>query len=518
MKTIVVICAGIGLVCAAARVSYAFQISSLATAGCHESITLNASLESGWPGAQTPPPLTETERRIIEDLPFDLDNAAHDPWRLALIIGVRYNDLRGNSPTDVAELVHVHNDPDDQPAHCMRRGEDDGAAGDQTALDACKAFIIAQLELAIGTGASVDIEARVPVTVSLAFRGRVDVNISRFGYHLGRALHALQDGHSHTFRSPSDGRVRHVLNWIDYLRRSDYSEERDGHRHVGVLDDCTRSEFPSVVRTARATAASAALLDVIADDTGGAAGRLARAAIVLDAHLELEPNCTFENSWCDAQEPFESGCAAGDGSLATLILVGLALLVFGRRRAAASVALALVMLSGSIAHADRPLPDIVAQDLPKPMKHWAAYGGLSGSLDHGAIAETVALRWYRWKRFGLGLDIEHNPWFSIDAARFAPGTINAYATAIYRHKTDGWELRTSVHIGTSILLFDMVGVDKGSVGLYVGISPLGLAIPLRGGFRLIIDPGDLALPVPLLKGVPFYYGQYRFTVGIEKFL
>lgn len=528
-----------GLLCATPSAGHAFQISSLVTHGCHEKITVDAFVLSGWPGGQTPPVLSEKDRRIIEDLPFDVDDVVRDAWGMALLIGVRDNDLRGHGPTDVAELVDVHNDPKGQSDHCLRRGEDDGPAGDQTALDACKTFILEQIEIAIGSEDRVEIASPVRVQVSLSFRGQVYVDISRFGYHIGRALHALQDGYTHTFRSPADGRVRHVLNWIDKARRSDYDRERDGYNHIGVLDDCSRSQEASVLRTTRATAASAALLDAVRDDTGGVDGRLERAEAVLDIYLELEPGCTYDNGWCDAQERFETSCSSGGGSAGTLLFVGLALLLMrGRRRAALVAVFVAILCVSSVSRAEspdveptrkaqastrspekpKPKPKAKSQPSVRPLKQWAVYGGLAAALEHGALAETLAVRWYRWESFALGLDIEHNPWFSFDTARFVHGSFNAYATAIYRHQSRGWELRSSVYLGTSVLLFNMVGLDKGTVGAFVGISLLGVAIPIKRGYRLIIEPGHIAIPIPQVTGLPFYYGQYRVTVGIERIL
>ena len=34
-------------------------------------------------------------------------------------------------------------------------------------------------------------------------------------------------------------------------------------------------------------------------------------------------------------------------------------------------------------------------------------------------------------------------------------------------------------------------------------------------FYVIVDPLNVALPVPQLSGVPFAYGQYRTTIGVE---
>jgi hypothetical protein len=66
-----------------------------------------------------------------------------------------------------------------------------------------------------------------------------------------------------------------------------------------------------------------------------------------------------------------------------------------------------------------------------------------------------------------------------------------------------------------MLLFDLVGADSGAVGVFVGWNPLGLAVPMGSDVKLVIKPGDIAVSAPQLRGIPFYYHQYRFTVGIE---
>ncbi len=517
MKSRVIVATLAGVLCASSGAAHAFEIESLITTGCHERITTDALALSGWPGDQTPPPPSETDRRIIEDLPFHLGSQYHDAWSMALVVGVRDNDLRGYGPTDVAELVNVHNDPNGQADHCLRSREDDGAAGDQTALAECKEFIMEQLALAVGSSAQTDLDVPTRVKVSLSFRGRVTIELSRFAYHTGRALHALQDGYTHTFRNPADGRVRHVLNWIDHILSSNPSTARDGYPHLGVLDDCALKSDASDLRVSRATLASAALLDALRDPTDGVSGRLDRAAAVLDQYLELEPGCTADNDWCGAQERFESSCSAGGDAWAPLVLLAFVLMMLRRRGVAAFALVAILVTGSSVAHADEP-PTVQRQHADRPLRQWALYGGLAAALEHGAIAETLAVRWYRWESFALGLDVEHNPWFSFDNARFVNGTINAYATAIYRHTSKGWELRSSAHIGTSVLLFDMVGLNKGTVGAFVGISLLGVAIPIGQKYRLIIDPGHIAIPIPQITGLPFYYGQYRVTIGVERVL
>src|SRR6185503_16415346 len=105
--------------------AFAFQIETPITAGCHEKITIEAvRRQPGFPDLTLAPVPTEDQRRAREDLTFTLP-AEHDVWTMTLLIGLRSNDIRDLQLVDVAELVHIHDDPADQPAHCIRRKGDD---------------------------------------------------------------------------------------------------------------------------------------------------------------------------------------------------------------------------------------------------------------------------------------------------------------------------------------------------------------------------------------------------------
>ncbi|MEZ4410565.1 MAG: hypothetical protein R3A52_29400 [Polyangiales bacterium] len=227
------------------------------------------------------------------------------------MLGARDNDLHGRAADEVAALAVVHSDPEGQAEHCLRRPQDDGPDGDRAALDACRRFILDEVALAVGAEPAVDLDAREPHTVALAFSGRQRLALQPYGWHMGRALHALQDSFTHTFRSPDGARVRHVLNFADWAEHDDHDPARDGHRHLSELDDCAAESPAARARTRNATAASVELLRAVVDDLGGAAGRSARAAAVLDRWLAYEPGCTVENRWCDAAELDEAseGCS-----------------------------------------------------------------------------------------------------------------------------------------------------------------------------------------------------------------
>ena len=98
-----------------------------------------------------------------------------------------------------------------------------------------------------------------------------------------------------------------------------------------------------------------------------------------------------------------------------------------------------------------------------------------------------------------------------------PGAFNAYATVIWRYpmRLERVNLRSSVHVGVSVLLFDLYGARAGSVGPYFGIAPLGIDVDLGRAWKLVVDPLDLEIPVPHVTGVPLYYEQFRFLLGFQ---
>jgi hypothetical protein len=307
----------------------AFTFDSPVSDGCHEEITVAAIRETGWPDGAVAPPLSRSDAILAENLPVAVDGAKDDPWLVALVIGVRFNDLDGFEALDLPALAEVHHRHDGQREHCLRTELDDGAEGDVSALDACRAFIASEIDRAIETEPG----ATTPVRVALAFEPTSDVEIDGYAFHAGRALHALQDSFTHSFRSPDGARIRHVLNFVDPSEASDYEVARDGFRHLSALDEC-HGEAAAERRAALATEASVDLLSSIADTTGGADGRRARAMQAIDAWLTLEPGCTVENDWCDAPERFEGGCSVAEpsGVAISIGFLSFALLVVRRRR------------------------------------------------------------------------------------------------------------------------------------------------------------------------------------------
>jgi hypothetical protein len=503
-----------------AGVGHAFRISTTFTQACHEAVTADAMTESSIDRPDAP--MSEVDELLALDVPFDLPDGV-DAFELSTLIGVRSNDVRDFDPFDLASLVHIHNDPDDQPAHCIRRHEDDGDAGDVSALVACRDFVVAELEQGGWFEPEIPWAERERVGIWLTFRGRADVDVVRPAYRLGRALHAVEDSYTHTFRNPEDGRVRHVLNWIDRARSDDYSLAVDGHEHVTALDDCWGSASKDQRRQIAIDGARR-LIDALA--LASPAERRTAVDEALAASFATEAGCTADNGYCAAQEPFESpaGCSTGRRRRSGGVAAVIALLVVGhlfRRRAdrvavrrarwrtIGGVAAAVAIGSASIASAEPRAGD-------RNARPWAAVGSVGAAIDRAAGAISLGGRKHGLGRWGVGVDAEWNPFYSTTTGRTAPGTFNLFALALFTwHETPTYQLRSTAHVGMSILLFELIGVDKGATGLYLGTSLLGVSIRLDDRWHWLIEPSQFAMPMPQLTGFPYYYRQYRITTGLE---
>jgi hypothetical protein len=172
------------------------------------------------------------------------------------------------------------------------------------------------------------------------------------------------------------------------------------------------------------------------------------------------------------------------------------------------------------AHA-RPAPTIVAVEEPGPrdpsQMAWGGYLGTSGSIDKTAAAIQLGARLKVSNHWTFGVDGEWNPWITLNGYRVGSGVLNLYGTAILRFPLayENFNLRATVNLGVSYLLMNLYGAPSGSLGIYAGISPAGLEWKISRSFILIVNPLNVAVPIPQLRGVPLTYPQYRFSIGVE---
>jgi hypothetical protein len=527
----------------------AYSYASPLGDGCHEAISAAALREvRADVAAAAALPANSDDRAWIDDLPLDLPDDMRDLAGASLIVGVRDNDLKGHHGLDNSELSQVHGDPAGQREHCLRGTEHDEPDGSERALRDCRAYVREQVQSALERGFDAqgrpDRDTRMKVRVYLAFAGSQNIPALRAWLQLGRALHALQDSFSHTLRSPDGLRVRGVLNWID-LANDRLVPSRDGPAHRRALDECVEVSGLRALRRDRAIEASAALLRAALEPAGSE-----RVEAVLERYLSFEPGCDASNDFCDAPElafagdalacSVRPGRSAGAGPAFALAWLAFALWLRARptrtsgdrrpRRSRAGVAsaagAALLLLAHGAADAGLaraqeqaacgPLAPLVPNPDASP---FALEGSFGGSLDETALAVALGGRYRISDRWLLGLDVEWNPWASIEAERVRPGSLNTYASVIWRWLLlPGLALRTTGHVGVSTLLFDLYGAPAGSVGPYLGISLLALELPLGRDVRLLIEPADVRVPIPHLGAIPLSHRQYRATVGVELWL
>jgi hypothetical protein len=377
---------------------------------------------------------------------------------------------------------------------------------------------------------------RSALDVTLPFRGSIRVELPTFYLRMGQGLHALGDSFSHAFRTADGRRVTTSMNWVEGIEE-DYDETRDGPPHMSALDVCDDPDDFRRVRLVLAREASLALLVAALDPALDRADRLGAVDRALDDYLGFEAGCTFENRWCDAPEnayrdEAACGCALPGRTtagahrwLGVLGTAGAALAWRRRRRTGrrsgaairSAVALACALAIATPAHAEPGVPAPPTEPSSDEVASaFGAHAAVSGALDNGALAFALGARFAATERVLVGIDAEYNPWVSWEATRVALGAFNGYAALVIRHPvTEALALRTTGRLGVSVLLFDLVGVPAGSTGPFVGLSLLGLDYELGSGFRVVLDPADVALPVPRITAAPFTYLQYRLTVGLQ---
>ncbi|MDB5218541.1 MAG: hypothetical protein JWO86_6468 [Myxococcaceae bacterium] len=370
------------IVAATATNASAYSYESAVSAGCHERITMGAlrTLRTQVTNAPAVTP-DSNDLSLITDVPFSLDDDMKDLASVSLVIGVRDNDLHGRGPTDVSQLAAIHGNPDNQKEHCLRAVEDDEPGGSERALETCKAFIRGKLVEALDgldPNGVPDPNHKVDIDVSLSLRGGVTASLPLFWVRMGQAVHTLQDGFTHSFRSPDRMKVRTVLNWIEYVN-NDETESRDGPVHRNGLDQCDGLDPLRAQNIGVASQASLELMHAMLDP-GARETKLAKVDATLAKYLSFEPGCTADNGWCDAPErqyQIAAGCgcsmlggSSGGFAAGAVCVLGIALLARRRRRRLSSLAalpIALACLAApSLAHAQTTEPETMPAPVTTP--------------------------------------------------------------------------------------------------------------------------------------------------------
>ena len=148
---------------------------------------------------------------------------------------------------------------------------------------------------------------------------------------------------------------------------------------------------------------------------------------------------------------------------------------------------------------------------------WGVTATAGASVDRAAGVASIGVRYRLRETWLVGLDAGWNPWITTSPMTAHAGVATLSGTLIRRFpmKFDRVNLRSSLHLGASTLLFDVYGAPKYSTGPFGAISVLGLDYDLGNAVRIVCDPMEIALPVPLLGQLPLYYEQFRFVIGVQ---
>jgi len=522
----------------------AWQIEDPIHEPCHERISQAALTRAGY--VQDPAPLKGDDARLRDNLEFDASPYDANLYALSLVLGVRNADTHGGADFSFGNNANAANADDDQRAHCLRSKSQDGPEGDAAAIADCHAWITSlywQALASLDEDGNVTPDARADATVATAFQGSVSYPLSGFYYYAGRAIHAVQDSFTHSFRSPDGRRIRHVFNWSDQVSCT-LEESRDGHGHETVLDDCKDGDPSSAERFELATVASAELLTALTEP-GSRAERAERIAAFLESWMSYEPACTLENRYCESpvydwlQHSERSDQHICDGPLGCqsaspprtplapsrgLLLaaaLGLAALGLRRRRAFGAALLAgALLLTPSAARAEDAKAEEPSDDAPAPREPRRVGGPrlearASLSVDNPAYAFGLA-GLYGFKRADVGVFAELNPWYSIERRRMSLGATNFGILGHYLHPLRrDLVLRFGLGVGLSMLNADMLGVNAGNLGVFLNVRALGLIWEFADGVALTVDPLDIALPAPGLTGWPILFTQHRTSLGLQ---
>ena len=505
------------------------------------------------------------EQALLDDVPFPVDAQHVDLGAISLVLGNRWNDFKSFESNDLNQLAPIHGNPDTQPEHCLRKPGQDGVAGSHAALAACRDYITAHVDKALeglAADGTVDAEKRTVLKIALDLRGPVEASLPLFYVEMGHALHAIQDGFSHTYRTADHMQVLTVLDYVETVEDT-HQTKQDGPRHLAALDECTNLDEFRTGRLQTAMRASSDFLMAVLDRRTTIEQRREKVAVLLDRYFTHAEACGDPSGACGAEEDkyraTEGSCAISSNGLASapagaaaIFLGAVVSAALGRRAAAgqrrarlgfrapvrgerapvgrraagwqrarkawmAGAALSVTVLFSSLAMAAEEARPMTPPVDEAPGTPWGVAAHVSGSFDNPALAAGLGVRFRVSQHFLLGIDGEYNPWFAQNAGVLRPGVASAYASFIFRVPLafERINLRSTLQLGASRMMFDLYGVPEGSIGPYLGINLLGLDYELGKQFYLTFDPAHIVVPMPQIAGVPFANPQYRITLGLQ---
>lgn len=563
----------------------AYTIGSGFTESCHERMSvapLSLYLDAQR-SADIPLPDDDVWRasasdmeRLLKDAGAPLPSSDEKLFAaFSVLSGLRFPDTNGYSLSDINAVRLIHGDLSavKQYEHALRGAEDEDPTGDLAAIDGTRAVItgyVAEMDRQLGLSKEEQLQKSF---VFLDHYGRVEIDVWGPAWLVGKALHAIQDSHSHSIRTEDGAYILHVLNFVDAY--SAHLGEGSGMAHSTGMDDCERKEVESLVAlaTARSLAFVVATEKLRAGDRGQAIsaglspceiGRLGEPECgwfsyypeceerVL-AGLELEDTCcSKETGFCSSPylttvrstptEPYVAGalgCSfsrpekSRTASLGVPLFVLLMLLLSVRsksrhRRQKQALLASLFAVAPEAAKADegRAAASVVdtGQDQGLVFRlegHGALLSERTGAGLLDVSFGPSLLSGYRFPSsrsfsFGVFGVVEQDSWMAMEVkGRVDPGALQVGAGVEVLY----WDyFRSALSAGPSLLLFDTGLHDAGRLGIFWELRPVGLMRAVHPNWALSFDPLSVAWINPTLEGgnsPSTGHLQYRCTLGLE---
>lgn len=142
---------------------------------------------------------------------------------------------------------------------------------------------------------------------------------------------------------------------------------------------------------------------------------------------------------------------------------------------------------------------------------------ISDSSERSNLANTFGYSvkgGYHFTNWGLFFQTEQNLWIASEFSRtIKPGVLNIALGSEYIY-FEG-RARTSLALGSSILLFDTVLDKSGSKGIFMDLRPVGFKWNLKDFVYILFDPLSVAIVAPVLNRIPLVMVEYRTVISLE---
>ena len=505
----------------------AYTLKTGISEGCHERITIAAFLlafPKVRPAGELPIPDSDEWELFANGLLGSVDRLemfeelATPTFKLmfvSILVGVRSPDTEGHSVTNLSSVRRIHADPDPvgQYAHALRGADDDGPEGEANAVEGLRRVIVDQLMQAVDSLKKPPDQQFIRAQLFFDFYGTVEMEVWEPAYLLGRALHAVEDSFAHTIRSEDLMKIIHVLNYVEGIEGS-LETARDGLAHSNHMDSCDGETDPMVKK-----AVEAATDLLLAFDLAVETRRPAPVVLFMNRWLVYEPGCDESNNYCDSpwaaqakKEPVGPylehmlGCAAqpGGGPSPGWVLFAVGLVLLQRRRRAALIAVAIVLIASS---AD-------AQTFVQTESHGSLF---SDAPDKSLASASFGLglrAGYRFGSYAVFGHLERNIWVGTEFGENLKGGVIDFAVGGQLY-SGGDFVRSSVMLGRSQLGFDTFFHRKGHRGVFLELRPVELCWSPRPWLGITLAPLTFDWVSPVLSPPEIRLIQYRTVAGVE---